>query len=76
MPVKAAPMMMPTAKSTTLPRMMKAWKSPIQPGLRNTTCFMVDLPPKAMQRTMRYPVACGKMTVGGTVWHPGRNAER
>src|SRR5487761_172707 len=33
-PVKATPMMMPTARSTTLPRMMKARNSPIQPGCR------------------------------------------
>ena len=33
-PVKATPMMMPTARSTTLPRMMKARNSPIQPGWR------------------------------------------
>ena len=34
MAVNAAPMMMPTAKSTTLPRMMKAWNSLTQPGAR------------------------------------------
>ncbi len=33
-PVKATPMMMPTARSTTLPRMMKARNSSIQPGFR------------------------------------------
>ena len=32
MPVKAAPMMMPTARSTTLPRMMKARNSVSQDG--------------------------------------------
>src|SRR5215208_1225535 len=31
-PVKAAPMMMPIARSTTLPRATKARNSPIQPG--------------------------------------------
>ncbi len=32
-PVKAAPTMMPTARSTTLPRVMKLRNSPIQPGV-------------------------------------------
>ena len=34
MVVKAAPMMMPTARSTTLPRMMKARNSETHPGGR------------------------------------------